>query len=171
MADCLGIYSPSEVTLLLAGIYEVDGYASDSSISFTKNTSYYSSNVGSNGSVERVHSADRTYTLEVSLAQTSPSNTVLTALASLDDASKSMVFPIYAKDSSGQSLFTAAWCYITDPPTASYTGSIETRVWRINCTSTIFGLAGNTTEENILQTAAKLSTHLSQFSARVGGIF
>lgn len=171
MAQTPWIYAPSELVLLIAGIYEITGYSTDEAISISKNSPYFSTNVGSSGTVERIHNPDRTYTLTISLSQTSPSNSILTALANLDDATKSIPFPIYAKDNSGQSIFTAAWCYIESPPAMTFTDGIETRVWTIQCTKTFFGLAGNTTEENILDQAAQLSSLLTQFSVQLGGIF
>jgi len=161
-------YSPGEVSLHIALLYEVTSFAPDSLLSITKDTDFYTTSKGGVGGVERVHNADSTYTLEITLSQTSPTNSVLNALAVLDSASGRGVFPIIAKDDSGQSVFFASSCWITTAPVASYTNGIETRTWSITCTDMTFGLGGNSVDNSIIEQVGQLSSLLGQFGANRG---
>lgn len=161
-------YSPSEVSLHLAILYEVTDFAPDSLVSITKDRNFYETSKGAVGGVERTQLADETYTLEINLSQTSPSNSVLNALALLDKASGRGVFPIFCKDSSGNSLFLASSCWVESPAVASYTGNIETRTWTIKCAEMVFGLAGNETDRNIIEQVGQLSSLIGSFGASKG---
>ena len=167
---CVQTYSPSEVTLSVALLYEIAGYSPESLISINRDEQFYTTQKGSTGGVERTHIADNTYTLEISLAQTSPSNSILNALATIDRFSKSAVFPIFAADKSGNSIFLATSCWIESPPSASYTGSIETRTWSIKCTEMVFGLGGNPSDDSVTNELARLGTLLGQFGNNLGVI-
>lgn len=168
MSSQLQTYNPGDVTLLIALLYEADGFAPDSIISISRDETFFNTNKGSTGGVERTHIADNTYTLEVTLSQTSLTNSILNALATLDHTSKFSMFPIFAKDSSGQSLFLATSCWIESPPSASYTGSIETRTWTIRCAEMTFGIAGNNPDERTLDQLAQLTNLIGQFGISQG---
>ncbi len=165
---CVQTYSPSDVSLIIALLYEATDFAPSSIISINKDSEYFAVQKGACNKSERTHIADNVYTLEISLSQTSPTNSVLNALATLDVQSRSGMFPIFAKDSSGQSLFLAPTCWIESPPTASYTDSIETRVWTIKCAEMTFGLAGNETDRNILENVGQLGSLIGQFGGNIG---
>lgn len=158
-------YSPSEVDLYLAILYQVTDYSPDSLISISRDGSYYQTIKGGTGGVERVRIEDNTHTLTVSLSQTSPTNSVLTALATLDRYSGNGFFPLFAKDSSGNSIFISTSCWIESPPEASYTSGIETRTWSIKCHDLVFGLAGNETDRNVIEQVGQLSSLIGQAAA------
>lgn len=161
-------YSPGEVDLFLAILYQVEDYSPDSLISISKDENYYNTIKGATGGIERVRVEDNTHTLTISLSQTSPTNTILNALATLDRYSGNGFFPIFAKDASGQSLFIASSCWIESPPEASYTGSVETRVWTIRCHEMVWGLAGNEADQSIINQVGQLSSMLGQFGGNLG---
>lgn len=160
-------YDPSEVDLYLAILHQVVGFSPDTIINITKDEDYFKAQKGGTGQVERLLVPDRTYTLQISLSQTSPSNSILNALATLDSLTGSGAFPIYAKDSSGDSLFLAATCWIESPPEASYRKDIQERVWTIKCTEMTFGLAGNG-DSNIISQIANLGAILGQVGGNLG---
>lgn len=161
-------YDPSEVSLFLAAIYEIKGYSPDSIISISKDTDYFSTSKGAFGNTERVRIEDKTHTLEITLSQTSPTNSILNGLATLDQASGRGRFPIFAKDSSGQSLFLAGDCWIQSAPVASYTTSNETRTWIIRCADMVWGIAGNDPDDSSFDQLAQIATLLTQFGANKG---
>lgn len=168
MSSELQTYNPGDVTLLIALLYEAEHFAPDSIISISRDENYFNTNKGSTGGVERTHIADNTYTLEITLSQTSPTNSILNTLATLDHVSKFSMFPIFAKDSSGQSLFLATSCWIESPPVASYTSSIETRTWTIRCAEMTFGIAGNNPDQSTLDKIAQLGGLIGQFGNAQG---
>lgn len=159
----LQTYDPSEVSVFIALLYETTGFAPNSLVQISKDTSSYQTLKGGAGGVERVKNEDETYTMTLSLSQTSPTNSILNALAVLDNVSGRGIFPIFVKDSSGQSLFLAGSCWIESPATASYTGSIETREWTIKCSEMNFSLAGNDPDESLLQELTRLAGVAGQF--------
>lgn len=161
-------YAPAEVNLSIALVHQVTGYAADSAISLQKETDVFGKAKGAHGHVGRIHSPDMTHILQVTLAQTSPSNVVLNALYSVDDASRLGMFPIFLKDSSGQSVFTSPTCWIETLPEVTYSNGIENRTWTIACANTVFGVAGNSREERILEQAGQLASLISQFGSNMG---
>lgn len=164
--SCVRTYAPSEVSLTIALLYDVQGFSSDSLISIAKDADYFSTNVGAAGGVERTHISNDVYTLEVTLSQTSPTNTILSSMASIDQLSRLVVFPIFAKDSSGSSLFLATSCWIESPPDVTYSGDLENRVWRIKCSEMVFSVGGNG-DEGLAGDIAQLAN----LGASVAGLF
>ncbi len=57
---------------------------------------------------------------------------------------------------------------IESPPEASYTGSVETRVWTIRCHEMVWGLAGNEADQSIINQVGQLSSMLGQFGGNLG---
>ncbi|MAX51286.1 MAG: hypothetical protein CMH22_04855 [Methylophaga sp.] len=162
--SCIRTYAPEEVSLTVALLYSVQGFSPDTIIRINKDDNYFNTSVGASGGVERTHTPSNVYTLEVSLSQTSPSNAILTALATLDDVSRLAAFPIFAKDSSGRSLFLATSCWIERPPEVSYSANHEDRVWEIKCSDMVFNLAGNGEDEELSTDIARLTSIAGQFS-------
>lgn len=158
-------YAPSEVRVLLAGLYSITGFAEDSSVAVSKVESPSSSSSNMSGGVQRTMTADRRYNVTLSLLSTSPSNDLLNALFSIDQASGRLLLPIYIEDGSGTSKFTALECWVQDVPEMSFTSGIETRTWTLMCAEGVFGLGGNSQDRSILEQAAQLSSIISQ----VGG--
>ncbi len=162
----LHTYSPGEVDLYLALVHEVTGFSEDSLIKITKDQPYFTTHRGAAGGVERLLNPDKTYTLQVSLSQTSPSNGVLNGLATLDSVSRVGAFPIFAKDGSGDSIFFAPTCWIESPPDADYGRGVKERIWTIKCADMVFGLSGN--ETTTLSQIGQLGSLLGQFGGNLG---
>lgn len=161
-------YAPEDVEVSLALVHRVTDYAEGQAVSISKDEDVFSTNKGAKDHVERIHTPDSTYTLTLSLAQTSPTNAVLTAMYGVDNASRLGMFPIFIKDASGQSVFTSPTCWIEGLPDASYSSSIETREWTIKCANTVFGLAGNDTERTAVENAGRLASYISQYATNLG---
>lgn len=163
----IATYNPGEVDLHLAILYQVTGFSPNSLIKITKDESYFSTQKGGAGGVERFLNPDSTYTLEITLSQTSSSNSVLNALAILDHKSGVGAFPIFAKDSSGDSLFIATTCWIEGSAEASYGSDINERVWTIKCQEMVFGIGGNG-DSNALDQVAQIGSMIGQFGGNMG---
>jgi len=161
-------YSPDEVDIYLAILYQVTDFSPGSLLSISRDEKYYNTTKGALGGVERTKVVDNTHTITISLSQTSPSNSVLNALATLDRYSGNGMFPIFAKDNSGNSIFLASECWIDTPPEASYTTGIETREWTIKAHNLVFGLAGNETDREIIEQVGNLGALLGQFGGNLG---
>lgn len=161
-------YDPGEVSLIIALLYEATDFAPDSLLSISRDENYYTTVKGGTGGVERIRVEDNTHTLAISLSQTSPTNSVLNALATLDRYSGVGYFPIFCKDSSGNSIFLSGSCWIESPAEASYTGNIETRTWTIRMHDVVFGIAGNEVDQNIIEQVGQLGSLLGSFGGNLG---
>jgi hypothetical protein len=164
----LATYSPGEVTLYIAGLHQVTGFSPNSIIQIVKDENYFKTFKGATGQSERMTMPDKTHTMEVSLSQTSPSNSVLNALATLDHITGLAQFPVFAKDSSGESLFISASCWVEKAAEASYGKDIASRVWTIRCTEMVFGLAGNGDEGGAVSELGQLTSLLGQAGGNLG---
>lgn len=166
MSD-IGLYDPENVDILIALLYEVKGYSSDSLISLRKEEDSFKSSVGSMGVTERMSLGNNNYLLDINLAQTSPTNSILTTILNLDKASNRAIFPIFIKDRISGSTFIAESSYIIKPPDVDYTGEIETRKWSFYCANMSFALSGNQ-DKDISSNLSSLVSLASSFRSQIG---
>lgn len=164
-------YSPSDVSFKLYGIFEITGFAAGSFISIQKQGSRFSTAVGAQGNVARVHNSNDVYQVTLSLAQSSFWNQILTAIHELDEASLVGKFPIMISDGSGDSLFISSTAWIDNVPNVSYSEGMETRDWSFTCSDMIFNLAGNEETSTAAQVIlAALAVASSTTSGGIGAL-
>lgn len=161
---CLRTYSPSEVTVSFALLYDLAGFAPDSLVIINRDREYFKTSIGASGGVERIHQPGSVYTVTITLAQTSPSNTLLSAIASLDDLSRFGVFPILIKDASGKTNFAAGSSWIESDPEVSFTNDIETREWTLKCSEVVFDIGGNG-DSDLSEDAARIAAIAGQLGS------
>lgn len=125
-------YSPKKVAITVAGVI-ITGYADGSFVSVERASDTFTKVVGADGEVGRVHSADRSGAITLTLQQTSESNDVLSALQIADELTLTGKFPVTVKDNNGTSLYIAGEAWIVKPVDAEYSGDMSTREWRIEC--------------------------------------
>ena len=70
--------------------------------------------------------------MTITLAQTSPSNDVLDALALLDENTSTGIVPALVKDNSGRSIHFSALAWIRRVPTSEFGKEISNREWVID---------------------------------------
>ena len=124
-------YSPKKVSVIVAGVI-MAGYAEGSFISVERSADAFTKVVGSDGEVGRVHSADRSGRITLTLQQTSESNDVLSALQIADEFSLTGKFPVIVKDNNGTSLYHGMDAWIVKSPNAEYSNSMSPREWMID---------------------------------------
>lgn len=154
MADKLGLYSPRDLEIFIAFVYEIKGFSRDRMINLQKEVESFKVSTGGHGNTERLKSSNNNYTLTLSLAQTSSSNSILSALYSLDSVSRRAVFPIFIKETPTGSIFISDSCFILKPPEVVYSGNIETRDWTLYCPNMSFNLSGDTSSNPLSQVAS-----------------
>lgn len=150
-------YSPVDVAVLLAGFYQVDGFAEGSFISISKDVQPYKTTRTSDGKVARTFIKDDTYTITLNLASTSPTNDILTKLYKIDSLSQYGKFPMFIKDSSGTSLFLAPTCWIKEVPDLDFSDDIVERTWVIQATQCVPNFGGNADTSSALQDFASVA--------------
>lgn len=135
-------YSPVDVSVLIGGL-EITGFSNDTLLYIKKQDASFTTSKTADGTVARTKVSDPTYSLELTLAQTSPSNDLLFALLQADELSKLGFFPVFIRDSSGSTFFLAPSAWISGPPEVKLSNSMEMRSWRIECASAIWNVGGN----------------------------
>ena len=143
-------YSPTDVQVLLAGFYQVDGFVSGSFISIKKDVQPYKTTRTSDGQVARTFIKDNTYTVTLKLASTSPTNDVLNIIANSDFLTQYAKFPLFVKDSSGSSLFLAPTCWVKEVPDMEFSQEVTTRIWTLQATQCVTNFGGNEDTSSIL---------------------
>jgi len=135
-------YDPKLVVLTVGGV-PISGYADGTFIVVERSNDMFSKVSGADGQVSRAKANDRSGTVTVTLAQTSPSNDALQAIAVLDEKSNQGVKPVSCKDISGRSTFFSAFVWIRKVPNAEFGKEITNREWVLDCADLEMNVAGN----------------------------
>jgi hypothetical protein len=136
-------YSPSDVTITVAGLYSVTGYAEGTFVKITKDTQQISTIRAMDGTVSRIKSPDTGWKIELTLAQSSSGNDILSTLWNVDKVTGMGKFPLMIKDGSGSTMFMAASAWIEDIPDIVFSNQLETRTWGFRATDVIANIGGN----------------------------
>ncbi|QXV71730.1 putative structural protein [Pseudomonas phage psageK4] len=142
MASLLN-YSPNDVTITVAGLYSVTGYAEGTFVRITKDTQQISTTRAMDGTMSRVKSPDTGWKVEITLAQSSSGNDIFSTLWNVDKVTGMGKFPLFIKDGSGSTMFMAATAWIEEIPDIIFSNQMETRTWRFGATDVIINVGGN----------------------------
>lgn len=125
-------YRPDAVQVLINGL-PVTGFADGTFVEIDRAADAFVKHVGADGKTSRAGTADKSGMVTFTLAQTSPSNGVLSGIAALDEATGNGVVSILVRDASGASLHFAESAWVRKIPAAPYSKAIENRVWILDC--------------------------------------
>lgn len=139
----LKTYSPSDVSVTLAGMHSVTGFSDGTFIRITKDTKPFSKVRAMDGEVARMYFNDATYTVELTLAQSSSSNNILSMIYNIDSATKMGKFPLFIRDGRGQTSFLAATAWIEEMPDVTFGAELSERVWKLGCSGVSLTIGGN----------------------------
>ena len=142
----LHTYDPKEVLVIIGGA-PIGGFADGTAIKVNRASDAYSKVVGADGIVSRARSNDTSGEVSITLAQTSPSNDILSAIAAVDEASNAGVIPILIQDTLGRSTFVSAFGWIRKQADAEFAKEITNREWVLDAADITMFVGGNTTEE------------------------
>lgn len=131
MSKRLAHYSPEDVTVIIAGTYQVTGFASGTFVSISKTTPIFSERVSADGVAARRHTGNDLYRISLTLHQSSDSNQALTYMSRIDDLTRMGKFPMIIKDQLGTSLFFGSQCWIENVPDLDFSEDITEREWVI----------------------------------------
>lgn len=154
----ISTYSPADVEVLLAGFYKVVGFSKGSFLTLDKDINPFTTKRSSDGVVARTHINDDTFTLSITLAQSSPANDILTKLYEIDALTHTGKFPIFIKDTRGTTLFLSLSSWIEKIPEISMSDSLQTRQWVFRCIQNSFNVGGNDHTSSITQDAVNIIT-------------
>lgn len=159
-------YVPSQVSISIAGLFDIEGLADGTFVEINKEVAPYQSQVGMDGQVSRTFIYDATYTVTITLAQTSKSNNLLNSLHALDLATQAGKVPLFIRDKEGSTTFFSPNAWVENQPKVSYSKDMETRVWSLRCTEGVL-IVGGSGDAGLIDTALGL---LPGVSSLLGGI-
>lgn len=130
----LRVYDPTEISVIFAGI-SLQGFADGEFVKIEQETDSFADVVGTDGEVSRSKTSDKRATVTISLMQTSTSNDLLSAIATLDQIAPggAGVGVLYIRDRLGRALFTSAEAWIAKVPDVSLDREPTKRDWKFRC--------------------------------------
>lgn len=137
------LYSPEDITILLGGIYQIEGLHEGSFVSISKDSPLYETNVTSDGKVTRTHKEVPTYSVTITTSSVASVNSLLSAWAVADGVLYGAMFPLFIKDSNGGTLFYATQSWIEKLPDSSFGMDVEGRDWVIKAIAATSVVGGN----------------------------
>ena len=149
-SNFIGNYSPDDFTIVISKgdfVHTVSGFADGTFAALNRlvpsSTPYVG--VGRSNSMGRVKRAVTAMTVDVTLHQYSPSNTVLQQLQIADAATSdnSWVFSVTIKDLSGQTVASSNSAIIAAPPAVEFSSETSTRGWQIYLFGSDLFIGGN----------------------------
>ncbi|MEM0173059.1 MAG: phage protein [Sulfolobaceae archaeon] len=121
----------------------MSGFADGTFLELTSDVEQFTKITGADGFVTRVKSNDYGATLTITLAQTSPSNDVLSGIFNLDKLSNQGIVPILIKDMSGNTVIFSATGWIQSFPDMSFGNEINDRSWIFDLANIDMFIGGN----------------------------
>jgi hypothetical protein len=123
-------YSALDVSILV-GTFEITGFASDSFIEVRQAGNYTKTKITADGQISRTMRRIDYYEVDVTLAQTSDSNTTLNQILNLDRSTGDLIVPVFIKDHSTGTSFMSLNAWVQKLPDTKYSAGLETRKWTL----------------------------------------
>ena len=139
----LWTYSPEDVTITIGGFYGIEGVYDGSFVNVKKDLISHTATRTTDGIVARTKVVNSTYTIELTLMASSPSNDMLTRLWQLDELTSRGMFPLLIKDTRGTGYFFSTETWIEDVPALSYSNTIESYTWVLRSDRGMIHIGGN----------------------------
>lgn len=140
MAD---LYSPEDVTILLGGIYKVEGLTDGSFVQISEEEARYKTTVTADGMVSRTHVKNPTHRVTLTTNSTADVNNVLSAWASSDGLLFGAMIPLFIKDGLGTTMFYAPLSWIEEVPVTDMGVDVNERAWVIRTAGATSIVGGN----------------------------
>ena len=136
-------YDPKQYALVFNGLL-IQGFASGTFISISKDTAPFSDIVGAYGEVTRVRSHDRRATVTITLTQASRSNEDLSVALNADQraVNGAGVGAFSLVDTLGRTIVSASQAWVQKAPDLSLSTELENREWEIRLADVEYFVAG-----------------------------
>ncbi len=136
-------YDPASISIVLGSVL-MSGFADGTFVKVTMNDDAWKLHVGADGQGSRAKSANRSATIEVTLAQTSPINNFLADLAAVDDATPGGApSALFIKDFNGTTVLRAESAWVKKLPDVEFGKEVGDRVWTIETDRLVSFVGGN----------------------------
>jgi hypothetical protein len=137
-------YDPKQIVVLLDSV-PVGGFADGTSVKVTRSNDMFTKSSGMDGVLSRVKSNDFSGEIVLTLAQTSPSNDVLSSLA--NSSADGDVVPIAIQDAFGTSKYVSGTCWVKKHADVEFGKDISNREWTLEVAD-LDMFTGGTSVEN-----------------------
>lgn len=162
----LALYSPEDVTILLGGIYQIEGLVEGSFISIVEDDDRWTTSVTADKKVVRTYTGSGTYTISITLMSTANANAIFSMWALADSKLFGAVFPLFIKDGNGTTMLYASSTWIESAPNVYYSENIGDRTWVLKAAGVNLTIGGN--ESGGLVDSNLVS--LGMLAADIGGV-
>lgn len=125
------------------GPYLLTGFADGTFVKASRNEDTFKVYVGADGTPARSRSRNKSGTMELTLAQTSPSNDALSAAHAADELLGAGVYPFMIKDLNGTTLVAAAEAWVTKPADVEEGKEVTGRAWKLETGALTIWPGGN----------------------------
>lgn len=167
--EVLKTYSPEDVIVVISGDnfqHTISGYVEGSFLELSRVVPHATLYTGADATHSRVVRAVRNFEITLTLAQTSNSNDVLSAILVRDEELRSNegLFSITIKDASGRTVASSAQAFIGTTPDLSFSDSIEGRAWGLNAVDMTVIEGGNgKVMQSTVQTLQNLGVEIDEY--------
>ncbi len=124
-------YSPADVALSVHGNI-ISGFSDGAMVVVEREVDAFTKVVGADGEVSRTRSANKSGSVTITLKQDSDSNSILGAIAALDELTGAETGPLALTDLAGNTVF-AANCWVKKLPKVEYGKDLTNREWVLEC--------------------------------------
>lgn len=154
-------YSPVDVDASILGI-DVEGFSSDTFINITPDNPTFTYRRAMDGSTVATMNRYSTYTVTLTLHQSSPANTWLHLLYGIfKEQGIQFIMPVLIKDKSGTTSFFATDCWFDLEPSTTFSNKVENTEWRIKCNNGTYVKGGNGDDSIVTEVIQAVQTALS----------
>jgi hypothetical protein len=124
-------YSPSDVVMTFGGAI-VEGWER---IIVRRNHPSYKIAEGIRNKNTRVRVGNTAASVEIVLAQTSPTNNIFSQIVELDEVYGTARIEVMIKDTLTGEMFSSTEAFLEKPADLEFDGDITERIWRMSCLS------------------------------------
>jgi hypothetical protein len=128
-------WDASQLVMVFMGIGVSTGFDEDDFLDMEPEAETFGHKVGADGEVARFRNNNRVNKLTLKLLQTSVANSLLSAIANLDQNTPggAGIGPCLIQDLQGTTLFAAQFCWISKRPKRTFGREVKTREWELTC--------------------------------------
>ncbi len=126
-------WDATQLLMVFMGIAVDTGFDENEFLDVEPEAELFGHKVGADGEVTRFRNNNRVVKITLKLMQTSIANTLMSALANLDQNTPggAGIGPMLIQDLQGTSLFAAEFCWISKMPKRTFAREVQVREWEM----------------------------------------
>jgi hypothetical protein len=126
-------WDATQLIMVFMGIGVSTGFDENEFLEMEPEAELFGHKVGADGEVTRFRNNNRVNKITLKLMQTSIANTLLSAVANLDQNTPggAGIGPMLVQDLQGTSLFAAQYCWISKMPKRTFAREVQVREWEL----------------------------------------